>query len=184
MLPSSGPSWPLFTNPPPSTGLLSVLYFADGGESGALVISDGVGDSQWSQPPAFPDGAAGLVSTVDDYLAFGQMMLNQGQHGRERILSRPSVELMTTDHLTPEQKAVSGFFPGFFDNTGWGFGVSVVTRRDDVSLVPGRFGWDGGYGTSWASDPREALVGILLTQRVMDSPEPPGPFRDFWTLAY
>ncbi|MCP3143562.1 serine hydrolase domain-containing protein [Pyxidicoccus xibeiensis] len=172
-----------FSVPPEKQERLATCY-ADGGESGALVISDGVGDSQWSQPPAFPDGAAGLVSTVDDYLAFGQMMLNQGQHGRERILSRPSVELMTTDHLTLEQKAVSGFFPGFFDNTGWGFGVSVVTRRDDVSLVPGRFGWDGGYGTSWASDPQEDLVGILLTQRVMDSPEPPGPFRDFWTLAY
>jgi len=39
------------------------------------------------------------------------------------------------------------------DTRGWGFGVSIVTRRDQVSAVPGRFGWDGGYGTSWASDP-------------------------------
>ena len=49
-------------------------------------------DSQWSRPPAFPDAGAGLVSTIDDYLAFGQMMLNEGKHGGERVLSRPSVE--------------------------------------------------------------------------------------------
>ena len=51
------------------------------------------------------------------------------------------------------------------DTRGWGFGVSIVTRRDQVSAVPGRFGWDGGYGTSWASDPTEGMVAILMTQR-------------------
>jgi len=57
-----------------------------------------------SRPPAFPDGGAGLVSTVDDYLAFGQMLLNRGILGSERILSRPSVQTMTIGQLTPEQK--------------------------------------------------------------------------------
>jgi hypothetical protein len=42
----------------------------------------------------------------------------------ERVLSRPSVTLMTTDHLTPAQKAVSGFTPGYFDDIGWGFGMN------------------------------------------------------------
>ena len=56
-----------------------------------------------------------------------------GRHGNERILSRLSVELMTTDHITPEQKAASPFFPGFWDNRGWGFGLSVFTRRDDLA---------------------------------------------------
>jgi CubicO group peptidase (beta-lactamase class C family) len=112
------------------------------------------------------------------------MMLNKGKHGRERILSRLSVELMTTDHITPEQKAVSDFFPGFWDNRGWGFGISVITRRNDVGAVPGRFGWDGGYGTSWYSDPKEDLVGILMTQRVWDSPRAPDVYLDFWTPAY
>jgi CubicO group peptidase (beta-lactamase class C family) len=63
-------------------------------------------------------------------------------------------------------------------------GVSVFTRRDDLSHVPGRFGWDGGYGTSWYSDPNENLTGILLTQRMMDSPQPPRVMVDFWTSAY
>ena len=66
---------------------------------------------------------------------------------------------MTTDQITPEQKAASHFFPDFWDNRGWGFGMSVVTRRDDLAMVPGRFGWDGGYGTSWYVDPTEELIG-------------------------
>jgi CubicO group peptidase (beta-lactamase class C family) len=151
--------------------------------TGAFELHDGVDDSQWSRPPAFPNGANGLVSTVDDFLAFGQLLLNQGKLGRERLLSRPSVELMTTDQLTPEQKAVSGFFPGFWDSRGWGLGLAVVTRRDEVSAVPGRFGWDGGYGTSWYSDPREDLVTLLMTQ-CLTYPQPSEPFIDFATLAY
>ncbi len=137
---------------------------------------------KFSRQPVFENGSAGLVSTADDFNAFAQMMLNGGRLGSERILSRPSVELMTTDQLLPEQKLGSELFLG--DNRGWGFGLSVFTRRDDLCTTPGRFGWDGGYGTSWYSDPREQITGILLTQRLMDSPQPPPAFADFWTLAY
>jgi len=155
--------------PNPATGILELF---DGGEQ-----------SRWSRPPIFPSGADGLVSTLDDYLAFGQMMLNQGKYGNERILSRLSVEVMTTDQLTPAQKAVSSLppLPGFFETHGWGFGVGIVTRRDDLALVPGRFGWDGSLGTSWFSDPKEDLVGILLTQRVLTTLD---VLRDFSTLVY
>ena len=83
-------------------------------ETGEFEVFDGIEDSRWASPPAFESGAGGLVSTVDDLLAFGEMMLNRGRYGDERILSRPSIELMTSDHITPEQKAVSGFFPGFW----------------------------------------------------------------------
>ena len=59
------------------------------------------------------------------------MMLNKGVHdGASALLSRPSIELMTSDQITPEQKAASTFFPGFWDSRGWGFGVSIITRRD------------------------------------------------------
>jgi CubicO group peptidase (beta-lactamase class C family) len=91
---------------------------------------------------------------------------------------------MTTDHLTAEQKAASDFFPGSWDGRGWGFGLSVVTRRDDVWAVPGRFGWDGGLGTSWQSDPGEDMVTILMTQAAWTSPEPPAVCLDFWTSAH
>src|ERR671910_1642434 len=153
-------------------------------ETGEFEIFDGVDDSQWASPPVFESGAGGLVSTVDDLLAFGEMMLKGGKYGSERILSRPSVELMTTDHITPEQKAVSDFCSDFWDSHGWGFGVSIVTRRDDLAATPGRYGWDGGYGTSWYVDPKEELVGILLTQRVWDAPGAPVVLLDFWTSAY
>jgi len=53
---------------------------------------------------------------------------------------------LTTDQLTPEQQAGARVFLG--DHRRWGFGLSVVTRRDDVSAVPGRYGWDGGLGMS------------------------------------
>jgi CubicO group peptidase (beta-lactamase class C family) len=152
--------------------------------TGEFEVFDGVNDSRWARPPVFESGAGGLVSTVDDLLTFGQMMLKGGRHGNERILSRPSVELMTTDHITPEQKAVSDFFSDFWDSHGWGFGVSIVTRRDDLAATPGRYGWDGGYGTSWYVDPKEELIGILMTQRVWDSPSAPGVLLDFWTSAY
>jgi len=171
-----------FSVPPAKRGRLASAYRV-GSETGALVLVDGVEDSAWSSPPAFPDGGAGLISTVGDYLAFGQMMLDKGRFGRERILSRPSVEAMITDQITPEQKAASTSFPGFFDNRGWGFGLSIVTRRDDVSAAPGRYGWDGGYGTSWSSDPAEEMVAILMTQS-LGFPSASPVYLDFWTSVY
>ena len=158
------------------------VCYRSGGAGGALAVFDDAPGSRWARSAVFESGGGGLVSTVDDYLAFCRMMLNKGAHGRERILSRPSVELMTTDQLTLEQKAEARIF--FGDNRGWGFGVAVTTRRDDLSSVPGRFGWDGGYGTSAYSDPAEDMIGILMTQRLMDSPQPPGVYLDFWTSAY
>ncbi|MGH9173478.1 MAG: serine hydrolase domain-containing protein, partial [Vicinamibacterales bacterium] len=131
-------------------------------QSGAFEHFDDPNDSRWSRPPRFESGGGGLVSTADDLFAFGQMMLNNGTYGNERILSRPTVEAMTTDQLTPEQRAGGSLILG--DNRGWGFGLSVVIRRDGVASAPGRYGWDGGYGTSWQVDPTEGLIGILLTQ--------------------
>jgi CubicO group peptidase (beta-lactamase class C family) len=152
--------------------------------TGALQVYDKAEGGDWSRPPAFPSGAGGLVSTADDYLAFASLLLNHGKHGTQRILSRPSVETMTIDHLTAGQRASGALIPGYFDTHGWGFGVSLVTRRDEIWATPGRYGWDGGLGTSWANDPREELVGILLTQRAMTSPVPPPVFQDFWTSVY
>lgn len=86
------------------------------------------------------------MSTIDDYLAFAQMLLSHGQHGNERLLSRASVETMTTDHLTGDQKAAAGPFLGH--NRGWGIGLSIITTHDDIAATPGRYGWDGGLGTS------------------------------------
>lgn len=153
-------------------------------QTGARELHDPAEGGQWSTPPAFPAGGAGLVSTADDYLAFSRMLLNGGKHDGRRILSRHSVETMITDQLTPGQKAASGLVNGYFDSHGWGFGLSVVTRREDPSAPVGQYGWDGGLGTSWRNDPSEDLVGILLTQRAWESPSPPNICRDFWTSLY
>jgi CubicO group peptidase (beta-lactamase class C family) len=91
------------------------------------------------------------------------------------------VELMTTDHLSERQKAENAVF--FEGNSGWGLWVQVLTRRTSLESTPGRFGWTGGTGTSVYTDPAEELIGILLTQREMTSPEPPDVFQ-FWTCAY
>ncbi len=172
-----------FSVPAAELDRLATSYLTDP-RTGALDLYDAAEGGQWSRPPAFPSAAGGLVSTAEDYLAFGQMMLSKGRHGSERILSRLSVETMTTDHLTPEQKAVSGLVSGYFDTHGWGFGVSMVTRRESVGETVGTFGWDGGLGTSWHSDPSEDMVTILMTQRAWRSASPPEVCLDFWTSAY
>jgi CubicO group peptidase (beta-lactamase class C family) len=75
------------------------------------------------------------------------------RHG-ERVLSRPSVTLMTSDHLTPAQKAVSGFQPGYFDDIGWGFGMSVRTRRTHLGPWPVSYPPPTSFGSyGWSGDP-------------------------------
>ena len=170
-----------FSVPAAKLDRLATSYWTDP-ETGDLDLYDEAEGGQWSRPPAFPSAAGGLVSTIDDFVAFGEMMLHKGRHGNERILSRPSVDTMTTNQLTPDQAAGARDFLG--DGRGWGFGVSVITERDDVGAVPGRYGWDGGLGTSWASDPAEEMVGIVLTQASFTSPEPLEVCADFWTSAY
>jgi CubicO group peptidase (beta-lactamase class C family) len=152
--------------------------------TGQLVVLDEARGGQVARAPIFEAGAGGLVSTIDDMAAFGQMMLNKGTYGRERILSRPSIELMTMEHLTLEQKATSPFFANFWNDHSWGLGMGVITGRSDLSDVPGRFGWDGAFGTSWWVDPKEEMVGILMTQRRPDMLGIPALTLDFWTSAY
>jgi CubicO group peptidase (beta-lactamase class C family) len=148
-------------------------------ESGSLRLFDEP-TGQWSTPPPFPSGGAGLVATAADFLAFAEMLLRGGRP----ILSRPSIETMTTDQLTLAQKAVSGFFPDDFDARGWGFGVGVVTRREHPAAPVGQYGWDGGLGTIWRNDPSEQMVTILLTNAAWTSPRPPDIALDFLTGAY
>src|ERR1700754_4723041 len=97
--------------------------------------------------------------------------------------------LMTSDHLTPAQKAVSGFTPGYFDDIGWGFGMSVRTRRTHLGPSPGvsypwavsspgpasvgSSGWPGVYGPGWYNAPAEDMTTILMIQRAPAPPDLP-----------
>jgi CubicO group peptidase (beta-lactamase class C family) len=127
---------------------------------GELEVSDPP-DGQWSRPPAFADGGAGLLSTVDDVVAFGRMVLSGGAG----VLRPETVEAMTCNQLTDAQRA--NVWPGFsfLDDRGWGYGVSVC---DD-----GRYGWDGGFGTTWSNVPSRDLTVVVLTQRANDETGPP-----------
>jgi CubicO group peptidase (beta-lactamase class C family) len=160
---------------------LATAYARDAA-AGKLLVEDGP-DGLWSRPPAFESGGGGLVSTADDYLAFASALLSGGTHRGERVLSRPSVTLMTSDQLTPAQKAVSGFSPGYFYDIGWGFGMSVRTRRTHLGPSAGSYGWSGLYGTAWYNDPAEDMTTILLTQRVYGPPSL-SLRLDFLTAAY
>lgn len=78
----------------------------------------------------------------------------------------------------------AGEVPGNFESHGWGFGVSVVIRRDSVATSPGQFGWSGAFDTTWITDPREQLVAILMAQRMAFGPSPTGIRPDFCTSVY
>jgi CubicO group peptidase (beta-lactamase class C family) len=121
---------------------------------------DSLENSEYSRPPAFESGAGGLVSTVDDYYAFCRMMLNKGVWGRERLLAQASVDAMTRDQLTPDQRTGAELF--FDTHTSWGFCMGVNIGQDKPWIVPGRFGWDGGFGASAYSDPKNDFIGIVL----------------------
>ncbi|HMJ60997.1 MAG TPA: serine hydrolase domain-containing protein [Bryobacteraceae bacterium] len=160
---------------------LPAFYFFNR-QTNTLDLFDDVANSAWRSEPLFESGGGALVSTIDDYFAFSRMMLKKGLAGREQVLSRATVELMTSDQVTAEQRAGAEIFFGGYSS--WGFGMAVDIQRKEIFHTPGRFGWDGGFGTSAYTDPAKGMSGMLFTQRLVDSPEPPKVYTDFWTLAY
>lgn len=150
--------------------------------SGELRLLDPPAGGWWDGPPAMANAAGWLVSTLDDFWAFVAMLLAGGVRDGERVLSAASVAAMTRDHLTAEQRASAQQFLG--EHGGWGYGMAAPGPITGEPPVPWGFGWDGGTGTTWRSDPVRGLTGILLTQRAMTSPEPPAHFADFWDAAY
>jgi CubicO group peptidase (beta-lactamase class C family) len=155
-----------------------------GSDGKPLVVFDPAEGGKWSRPPAFESGGGGLVSTADDYNAFGRMLLDKEQVGNVRVLKPESVAEMMKDQISSAQKAASPFFPGFWDHQGWGLGMAVVTRPDQVSAVPGRCGWFGGYGTTFFVDPHRNCVATLLFQRVMSGADDTRLGDEFLTRAF
>ena len=166
-----------FQVPPGKLGRFTTYYRTD--PAGGLELVDAP-DGQWSSPPAFPSGAGGLVSTVDDWHCFARMLLAGGTAGGRRLLSAASVRQMTTDQLTPSQRDASRLF---LDGQGWGFGGSVDVEAIDPWNVPGRYGWIGGTGTAAHLTPSTGAVTIVLTQAELAGPTPPALIRDFWRHA-
>jgi CubicO group peptidase (beta-lactamase class C family) len=129
-------------------------------------------DGQWSRPPAFYDGAAGLVSTVDDLLAFARMLLRGG----DPVLTADQVRDMSYDRLTAPQRE---FGMAFLGGRGWGLGTSVVLDGPWAGAI----GWDGGLGTSFLVHPERDLAVIVLTQRMFDTAQAPAVHTDLQLAA-
>jgi CubicO group peptidase (beta-lactamase class C family) len=124
---------------------------------------------QYDTPPAYCGGGGGLISTADDYLKFARMMLNKGELDGTRLVSATTVELMCTNRLTPQQRAIPflGAIP-MWDGMGFGLGVSVIDAPDKLGFLGmggvGSFGWPGAFGTWWQADPANDLIMIYLIQ--------------------
>ena len=156
--------------------------YATNPETGERSVYDAP-TGQWTTPPAFPSGGGGLVSTLDDVHAFGRMLLAGGcPPDGSRLLSRASVEAMTTDQIGAAHGAAG---PSPDGSQGWGFGVGVQVRRTGLGPTIGSYGWAGGLGTSWGNDPDKELVGVVLTTDAFVSPfPPPAVIQDVWTSVY
>lgn len=152
------------------------LATAYGLEGESLMIVDPAVGSRWTRPPGVPTG---LVSTVHDFLAFGRLLLHEGMGPTGRLLAASSVHEIIRDHISGAIKTAYPFFPGFWDGTGWGYGVSVTLDGP----ARGSYGWAGGFNTHWQNHPSHDLVGLLFTQRLAGGPADEDMIWTFWQLA-
>jgi CubicO group peptidase (beta-lactamase class C family) len=128
------------------------------GEDG-LEEMEPAGGGFYAGPPPFDVSHAELVCTARDLHRFLRMLVEGGRVDGAPLISEVHLGQMTSDQVPAENKTPDSFFPGFWDATGWGFGVGVET----TSPRRGRYGWSGGQGTNFYVDP-DGTVGILLTQ--------------------
>lgn len=153
----------------------SCRMFDDAGVLGTWDEPEG----RWSVAPAFRSGAAGLVSTTADLVAFGQLLLQGGVGEHGPVLGRELVEEMTTDQLTEEQRAVARI-DGEGVGLGWGLGLGVRHRAGAGGWPPaGSYGWDGGLGSRWLVDPAQGLCAVVLTTDAFSSPAGTKVLDDF-----
>jgi CubicO group peptidase (beta-lactamase class C family) len=126
---------------------------------GGLVEMEPAAGGFYAGPPPFDVSHAELVSTARDYHRFLRALVGQARVEGAPLISEDHLRQMTADQVPVENKTPDSFFPGFWDGTGWGFGVGIETsgpRRE-------RYGWSGGQGTNFYVDP-DGTVGILFTQ--------------------
>lgn len=172
-----------FHVPPAKRDRLAAAYVTDPATS-RRVIADPVEGTRWGEPPAVPSASAGLVSTADDYMKFARLLLANGRAGGQRLLSRKTIELMTSDFLTPEQRRMPFMGTDMWTHHGFGLGVSIVERlggRPQLGSV-GTYGWGGAFGTWWANDPTEAMSVVLMVQLLVGTGVQLAP--EFTNLVY
>ncbi|MBI1407501.1 MAG: serine hydrolase [Caulobacter sp.] len=123
----------------------------------------------------FESGGQGLWSTMDDYLAFARLFIGGGAVDGVRLLRPGTLSLMTSNHLTPDQRASGAMFgmPMFAAGHGFGLGLAVMMEPDlaQASLCgggAGSVGWPGAYGGWWTADAAAGSVSILLAHSMVD----------------
>ena len=154
---------------------------------GELAVFDAPATSTYRTAPAFPSGGGGLVATVDDYARFALMLAGGGRLGDVRLLSRKTIELMASDHLTPSEFGTFGL-RGYRAFAGNSFGLGVMVQTEQAGYrglgSVGKNGWGGAAGTWYWVDPKEDLVAVLMIQRMAFGGPPIAISRDFETAVY
>ncbi len=150
-----------------SEGRLTTLTNAPGGHALA----------ERPEAMTFESGGQGLWSTLDDYLAFARMLIGDHPLGTP-LLRRETLAMMTSNQLTPDQRARTRMFgqPIFAAGHGYGMGVAVVTDPETADPLRGRggrgtIGWPGAYGSWWQADPTDRSVLIFFSHSMVDLPQ-------------
>jgi CubicO group peptidase (beta-lactamase class C family) len=153
------------------TGRLATAYRPT---SGGLEVLDPP-DGAFASPPLFERLSGGLLSTAPDVLRFFCAMADGGAP----VATAGAVDLMTTDALTGEQRRQAQLIVG--PGRSWGLATALDVAVEEPWMAPGRWGWEGGTGTTAVVDPARDTVAVLLTQRAMGGPG--DGFDEFWTAV-
>ena len=152
------------------------------------VLQDASENSRYLQRPSYLSGGGGMVSTIDEYQRFAQMLLNKGEFHGVRLLGRKTVEYMASNHL-PGNSDLAGMGQAVFSETsfegiGFGLGFSVVIDPPAASVLDsvGEFAWGGAASTYFWIDPVEQLTAVFMTQLLPSSTWPIR--RELKTLVY
>jgi CubicO group peptidase (beta-lactamase class C family) len=164
-------------------GMASTSFLAQDVDRLATAYTPGLGgltvldppDGVFASPPSFESLSGGLVSTAGDVLRFYCAMADGGGG----VLGAEAVALMTADALTDAQRRQA--LPIVGPGRSWGLATGVDVEAAEPWMAPGRWGWDGGTGTTAHVDPTRGTVGVLLTQRAMTGPL--DGFGDFWAAV-
>ena len=153
----------------PNLDRLAANYLYMGKCKTPLLIDDPM-DSEFADLPSFLSGGGGLVSTVDDYLHFCKMILNQGTIGRERLVNKETIKLMSTNQLSHSrdlsQCALGSWSESGFKGVGFGLGfsVSLDTGEHIGDRNPGELAWGGMASTTFWIDPSSDMAVVFMTQ--------------------